>query len=134
MSPREELWFLQLVLPLRNIENENRNRIMKTVKRSIGLTRENLFLVLLRNVNPKQILPALLLVNHCRSVSLSTMRFPQLCQLSFPEKIRNPWTLESMENKNVVAAIFLLFLSLNMISKYIYFDAEASSGSNKPIT
>ena len=80
MSPREELWFLQLVLPLRNIENENRNRIMKTVKRSIGLTRENLFLVLLRNVNPKQILPALLLVNHCRSVSLSTMRFPQLCQ------------------------------------------------------
>ena len=57
-----------------------------------------------------------------------------ICSVPFPEKIRNPWTLESMENKNVVAAIFLLFLSLNMFSKYIYFDAEASSGSNKPIT
>ena len=52
----------------------------------------------------------------------------------FQKRLETPGHLKAWRITMVVAAIFLLFLSLNMISKYFYFDVEASSGSNKPIT
>lgn len=57
-----------------------------------------------------------------------------ICSVFFQKRLETPGNLKAWRIKMAVAAMFLLFLSLNMISKYIYFDAEASSGSNKPIT